>query len=179
MGILQRQHLNIINNFTISYLDLKLSLTSSSEINNNRCSFKKGYIPWLTWSRLKSILFHYYKQWADLLSGSSLGLSQNLPPRRMFAKTKATFLALCSHTSQSSVDIEKHDSSATCVVPFTPMGPVQFIISLLLHNELVLIGSKVISMWSPTDLYKRKVCGEEDCLTSLKSVRARGKQRAW
>jgi len=64
----------------------------------------------------------------------------------MFAKTKATFLALCLHTSQSSVEVEERDSSTTCVVPFTPMEPVQFIISLLLHIELVLIGSKVISM---------------------------------
>ena len=37
--ILQRQHLK---QFTISYLDLKLSLTSSSENNKNRCSLIKG-----------------------------------------------------------------------------------------------------------------------------------------
>ena len=41
------------------------------------------------------------------------------------------------------------------IVVITPGKPVQFMIGFLLHDDLVLIGFKVIFTWSPADLYEQ------------------------
>jgi len=73
--------------------------------------------------------------------------------------TNADWIRKTAYQLLWKVDVDVLNSATVCVVPFAPREPVQFIISLLLHNELAPIGSKLVSKWSPADLYKRKACG--------------------
>ena len=132
MGILQRQYLK--HQFTISYLDLTLSLTSSSEINKNRCSLDKvtciryGTVWYGTvWYGTRYHTIHYIKKYLILInsgiasSAEALWAHYSLPLPQMSAETNSTFLSLCLCVSKSR--LQTFDPEVCKTLQWIPAWP--------------------------------------------------------